>query len=117
MPGPNVFYHPRRTALVSRCVRCNPHHQSSLTIPEFLTTCQSSSIDENPFIGTSICIGIDIWGHPGTCPANNLKTPILSSVITTIFPQYFGLPPIFLTSLRQCPSVQNPAFGDFSSNI
>jgi len=47
------------------------------------------------------CIGVDFWGgRPGTCP-HNWEMPIISSVIETFFPQYFGCSPIFLTSL--CP--------------
>ena len=43
-------------------------------------------------IGYLFIIGIDFGWQPEYVPLNNFETPMFSSVIDTISPQYFGLP-------------------------
>src|SRR6218665_2373967 len=56
-----------------------------------------------------MCIGVDFGGQPGGAPLpQNRGTPMHLSVFTTFCsPPKFGLPPIFLTSLRRVCCVRS----------
>ena len=77
---------------------------ATVMAPAYLHRLKSTIADPTDFrfCKAHRVIDVDFEGAARARTPNNWEMPILSSVITTPFPHYFGFSPIFLTSLRQC---------------
>jgi len=75
-------------------------HQRCQAIPIQLI-CRHIAVDTVSTCSTlnQVHVGVDFRGHPGHGSPYNWETPMISSVISTLAPQYFGPPNIFDKSM------------------